>query len=145
MLFPVETPSEPAEDPDRGPLSARHRPWFERGLKAQKMDWVDPYYSAQWPAFQRLVHQLGERGNRVFVVVGPLNRYMMDEQSAIEFEWWVERVSEWLSAESIPHAVPETLDSSLYGDASHPLTGGYRVLAGALFRDENFRDWLESN
>ena len=38
----------------------------------------------------------------------------------------------------------KTLPSSLYADASHPLTEGYRELAGRISRDPVFERWLRS-
>jgi hypothetical protein len=48
----------------------------------------------------------------------------------------------WLAENHITHLIPDTLPSTLYADASHPLTAGYETLAGRLLRDTAFQKWL---
>lgn len=137
-------PGEPADDPDRGEASERHRPWSHRNRKPQAFDWVAPAESLQFAAFQRLVTLLRQRGNKVLVVIGPLNRHMIASGSRSSFDQWQGELVNWLDQRDILHFSPATLPSDLYGDASHPLTGGYRQLARELLGASVLRDWLKT-
>ncbi len=137
----LSVPAEPQDDPDRGPTSARHRAWFERGLVKQTFDWVAADESLQWAAYQRLVADLRSRGNALLIVVGPFNEHLIDENSIAGFRQWQLVVRDWCHEHAVPCVQPAALDSSLYGDASHPLTKGYDDLAGRLMSDKTFLEW----
>ena len=47
-----------------------------------------------------------------------------------------------LTAQGVTVVAPESLTSSLYADASHPLTEGYALLAERLGRSTVFRNWV---
>ena len=125
----LKVPNEPAIDSLRGPNSSRHRPWFERGLKPQAFEWVNPSTSLQWGAFRRLALLLKSRGNRVRVMVGPFNEHMVAATAVRSLETWKDTVSDWCSGQGIKCQTLAPLESQLYGDASHPLTEGYRTMA----------------
>ena len=139
----MRVPAEPKNDPDRGPASARHRAWFDRGLVKQRFDWVAPDESLQWAAYQRLAADLLSRDNDVLMVVGPFNDHMIDETSIAGFREWQQTVRDWCHQHAVPCVEPAVLDSSLYGDASHPLTEGYDDLARKITNDDTFLKWLE--
>jgi hypothetical protein len=42
-------------------------------------------------------------------------------------------------AKQVLHLVPEARPSELYGDASHPLSDGYKMLAEQLYQDAFFK------
>ncbi len=130
------------EDSQRGPLSERHRAWYERGLEEQSFDWVPPNQSLQWAAFQRLCRLLTSRDNDVLVVVGPFNAAIVDDASQSGYANWRSTVQAWLAAQGVNHILPETLPSEQYGDASHPLTEGYDELAQSLLREPEFKNWI---
>jgi hypothetical protein len=139
----LQVPIAPATDPERGPQSARHRPWSTSGKGATRFEWVTLESSFQWAAFQRLVELLRERGNEVFVMVGPFNEHFMAEENRIAYQGLRDGVATWLEKNQVPHAVPAPLASPLYADASHPLTEGYQVLAQGLMQNTAFKKWLE--
>ncbi|MDA7661894.1 hypothetical protein N8609_00875 [Verrucomicrobia bacterium] len=134
--------SELERDPDRGLQSTRHKPWSEEGVGTQRFDWVPLNDSLQWQAFQRLCQVLRDRGNDLIVVLGPFNQHIMTADNRAKFKAIENEVKQWLESRSIVYSAPKLLDSSLYGDASHPLTQGYRQLAESLWNDSDFKEWL---
>ena len=78
------------------------------------------------------------------MVVGPLNRHIMSAENQVVFDDRQSAVVRWLGDQEVSHVVPVPLAWELYGDASHPLTEGYRVMASGLRGDAVFEDWLES-
>lgn len=141
-----QVPPAPLVDPDRGPDSPRHRSWSGqtpgRTNGTTRFEWVPLAASQQWAAFQRMVEKLRARGADVFVVVGPFNEHLLAEDNRPAFRSRRDDIVAWLSRQQIPHAVPATLPSELYADASHPLTAGYELLAHLTVADPEFRRWL---
>ncbi len=86
-----------------------------------------------WQAFRRLVGTLQERGNRVFVLVGPLNEHMLDPVNAVLYRDILQGAESWLEHQGIPHFIPPVLPSDVYADLSHPLSQGYAILAQDLW------------
>ena len=138
----LAVPVAPATDPERGPQSPRHQAWTKTGGPAQ-FEWVDLSASLQWAAFQRLVACLRARGNDFFVVLGPFNEHMIAPESQLGYTQARDGIAAWLTAQNVPHLVPETLPSELYADASHPLTAGYALLSQRTTASPAFRQWLE--
>jgi hypothetical protein len=122
----------------------RHKPipWTEQGIGPQDMPWVDLRSSLQWQAWRQTLSTLRSRHNQVFVLVGPLNEHLLEDASRQRYETLKREVEAWLSEEKIAHLVPEPLPSDDYGDASHPLSGGYGRLAQIIAADATFREWL---
>ena len=139
----LTVPSAPVDDPQRGPKSARHKAWSAEGQGPTRFEWVDLKASLQWHAFQRLVEELRARGNSVFVVVGPFNEHFLAEDNRAVCRGLRGEVAEWLNQNRIPNAIPESLPSELYADASHPLTQGYQMLAERIYADPQLHDWLK--
>jgi hypothetical protein len=108
------------------------KPWYEKKIAIQDYPWVDLETSLQWPAFQRVVDLLQQRGNHVFVLVGPFNEHMLTPASLQRYENVKAKIAAWLEAKHIPHAVPAVLPRDQYGDSSHPLAAGYARLAAEL-------------
>src|SRR2546425_4648396 len=73
----LTVPVEPQDDPQRGPQSPRHKPWFTNATGTTRFDWVALDKSLQWHAFQRVIETLRKRGNDVLVVLGPFNEHIM--------------------------------------------------------------------
>ena len=68
MTLTLPSPDEPpSPKPDV-------RPWDEKGLRRVNPEWVPLDESLQWRYFQRTVELLQQRGNRVFVMIGPAER-----------------------------------------------------------------------
>jgi hypothetical protein len=138
----LTVPSAPLDDPQRGPKSPRHKAWSENGQGSTRFEWVALDSSLQWQAFQRSIARLRARGNNVLVVLGPFNEHMMAEENRPTYRKIRDGIAAWLAENRIPHLVPETLPSTLYADASHPLTEGYALLAKRLIGNPTFRNWL---
>ncbi|HYV35062.1 MAG TPA: hypothetical protein VE988_05115, partial [Gemmataceae bacterium] len=124
-LGPLGRPLPPAD------TVVRHasQPWYKNGIAKQDYPWVDLNASLQWRAFQRLVKLLQERGNRVFVVVGPFNEHLLQPESLQKYQKVKASIVAWLEMQQIQHWLPPPLPSEQYGDASHPLVEGYALLA----------------
>jgi hypothetical protein len=120
--------------------SLRHlpQPWYKSGITRQDYPWVDLGTSLQWQAFRGVVELLVQRGNRVFVLVGPFNEHLLSPESQRRYQEVKATIGGWLSARHVPHALPPPLPSELYGDASHPLAEGYRQLAALIASDPFF-------
>ncbi len=142
LEHPYEIPLAPlcrGLPPSGNELRHLQQPWYKAGITKQDYPWVDLQTSLQWGAFQQVVALLQERGNRVFVVVGPFNEHMLTPASLERYGKVKATIAAWLSKEQIPHLVPAPLSSELYGDASHPLPQGYAALARQLYSDPFFR------
>jgi hypothetical protein len=134
---------DPRDDAQRGPGKPRHKAWSEGGAGPAHFDWVELDRSLQWAAFQRTIGLLRQRGNDVLVILGPFNEHMVAEDQRPDFRRLCSGIAAWLGENHIALVAPETLPSQLYGDASHPLTDGYALLAQRISRDEAFRRWLK--
>jgi len=130
----------PAEPPTPAPDA---RPWTEKGIRQFGPAWVPLEESFQWTSFRTAVEVLRRRGCRVFVVVGPFNEHMLEEESLRAYKRMTTEVAAWLQTQGLAHLVPAALPSDLYADASHPLSEGYRLLAKRLLANEEFRAWLK--
>jgi hypothetical protein len=67
---------------------------------------------------------------------------MMTAENQTAYRKLRDGVAVWLAAQRVPHVVPDALPGLLYADASHPLTDGYHLLAGQLWRDAAFSAWF---
>lgn len=106
--------------------------WSERGIQKQNMPWVDLAGSIQWRSFQRAVDLLQKRGNQVQVVVGPFNEHLLTDASRVKYQELKRGIEDWLKERKISYVAPASLPSEQYGDASHPLSAGYALLAKEL-------------
>ncbi len=120
------------------------RPWTTRGLGKFNPPWVELDRSLQWRFFKRTVETLRARGNRVFVLVGPLNEHMLTAQSLETYQSRQREVQTWLRREKVACYVPRALPSECYADASHPLAKGYRLLAERVVKDASFVEFRSS-
>jgi hypothetical protein len=142
IKHPYENPLQPLT---RGmPLSDNSRAhlpvsWDKDDSTKRDFPWVDLETSLQWPAFQHIVEILQQRGNRMFVVVGPFNEHMLSAASLERYQRVKATIASWLQVKRIPHVVPPPLPSALYGDASHPLAAGYDMLAQQILETPAFR------
>ena len=134
-------PGPPVDDLQRGPKSPRHKSWTQNG-GATPFEWVGLDTSLQWGAFRRVVKTLRERGNDVFVILGPFNEHMVAQESLPPYRKLREGVLSWLTENKIPHLAPAVLPSPLYADASHPLTDGYALLVRQTLSNKDFAQWV---
>jgi hypothetical protein len=115
--------------------------WTERGIERQSLAWVDLDGSLQWRCFRRAVKILRERGNQVFVLVGPFNEHMLEDANRAVYAERKRTVEAWLRENGVPCLAPDALPSHLYADASHPLSEGYALLARRMMEDAAFAKW----
>jgi hypothetical protein len=114
-------------------------PWYKSGISKQDYPLVDLQASLQWHAFQRVVQILQERGNGVFVLVGPFNEHLLNPASLRRYQEVKATIAAWLETHHIAYRAPPPLPSELYGDASHPLAQGYALLARQLLEAAFFQ------
>jgi len=117
------------------------KPWTDRGIDKSDFPWVAPSSSLQWAAFRRCISVLQARGNNLFVVIGPFNEHMLIGKSVETYDRLKREMRTWLGEKGIPHVVPSVLPSSLYADASHPISEGYALLARQLSEDNAFKNF----
>ncbi|MCH7728910.1 MAG: hypothetical protein IH991_20850 [Planctomycetes bacterium] len=132
----LESP-RPKDEPHSNPI-----PWTERGIKPQDIPWIALNTSLQWQAFRTTAELLLDRGNRVFVIVGPFNEHMLTDASRERYATMKKQVETWLSDKAIPFHAATLLPSGEYADASHPLKAGYARLAKRVYHRANFQSWL---
>ncbi len=137
---PVGALSRELPSPDEPPSPIPDaRPWTKKKeIRKTNPPWVDLAGSLQWDRFKRTLEILADRGNRVFVLVGPFNEHMLKEESLETFAETKAQARTWLREHGIPHYVPAALPSEVYADASHPLGEGYGLLAEELLKNEAF-------
>jgi hypothetical protein len=134
----LRVPSAPADDPQRGPKSPRHKPWTQNGGNPTTFDWLTTTNSLQWQAFKRTFEKL-RRDNDVVVVLGPFNENIIADDNKPGFRALRDGIIAELKTAQANLIVPKTLPSELYADASHPLTHGYELLARELLADAEFQ------
>ena len=114
VTFTLPSPDEPpAPQPDT-------RPWDEKNLRPVNPEWVSLETSLQWRFFRQTVELLKRRGNRVFVIIGPLNEHMLTQEGLTAYTERKVAMAAWHEQQEIPYAVPTALPSSTYADLSHP-------------------------
>lgn len=106
-------------------------PWYTT-IPKENMPWVDLDGSLQWKSFLRAVEILQQRGNTVKVLVGPFNEHLLKDPSRVRYLALKQRIEASLKERKIPYLAPDPLPSEQYGDASHPLSAGYALLAKQL-------------
>lgn len=136
-MVALKTPL-PAQEAKEAPID-----WAERGIQPQDFPWPSLEGSFQWRSFQAMVRALQSRNNRVFVIVGPFNPYVMTPESLKRYAGVKTECVQWLEEEGIAHHVASDLPSEQYADSSHPLKGGYEALAFELTQSPSFRQWRE--
>jgi len=122
-----------------------HISWTEKGITKKDFPWVKLETSLQWHFFQRSVEMLKERGNSVFVLVGPFNEHMLKGKSIEIYRKIKSEIKVWLQQNNIAYYMPPTLPSKLYVDASHPMSEGYAMLAKQLFENDSFKTSILSS
>lgn len=141
LEHPYDNPFKPllrGLPPSENSLRHLPQPWYKSGITQQDYPWLDLDTSLQWQAFRQTVALLRQRGNRVFVLVGPFNEHLLTSASRQRYQQIKAAIAAWLTEQRVPHAVPDPLPSEYYGDASHPLAEGYKQLARQLVNEPIF-------
>jgi hypothetical protein len=110
--------------------------WKQKGIGAQAWKWVPLDESHQWEAFARVIKLLRERGNRVCVMVGPINPYLLTPSSLDKFRARQHEICAWLEDHKIECVLVPDLPSESYADASHPLGIGYEQISSLLLKSD---------
>jgi hypothetical protein len=113
--------------------------WVEKGAKKQSLSWVTLDSSLQWRFFRQAVERLRQRGNKVFVLVGPFNEHMLGDADEATYTAIKTQVAAWFQQNNVPCFVPELLPAADYVDASHPIGQGYALLAKELWQQPAFQ------
>jgi len=139
IAHPYDNPVQPLT---RGlPALDRQRrteelPWYKTGNAKVDFAWFEQRdQSLQLQAFKEVAEVLKRRGNRVFVLVGPLNEHMLADESLKRYQKVKTWIKDWLEEQQIAYVIPPPLASEQYGDMSHPLAAGYEALARQLARE----------
>jgi len=118
----------------------RKREERARGERKYDLPWVDLERSVQWRYFKRSVELLRQRGNRVFVVVGPFNEHILEEESLERYNEIKVGIENWLVENRVDCYIPLPLAEGYYADASHPVGEGYALLAEQILEDGLWSD-----
>lgn len=121
------------------PRAPKRPPQAQKEPRKQDMAWVDLESSLQWQFFRRAVQLLQERGNTVFVLVGPFNEHMLTDQNKVVYGRLKQGIEAWMQKNSIPYLIPAALPPECYVDASHPPAEGYALLAKTLAESPSFK------
>lgn len=121
------------------------RPWSQKRIALQTPDWVALDDSLQWRLFIRTIEVLRERGNRVFVLIGPYNEHTLTAKGRQAYHERRDQAAAQLAEQGIPHYAPPALPSEQYADASHPLSEGYKLLANWLHDQEAFTAFVKQD
>jgi hypothetical protein len=139
----LRVPTAPANDPDRGPASPRHKPWTKSGATPTTFEWLTTTNSLQWAAFTRALQKL-QSDNQVLVILGPFNDHIIAPENKSAFQTLRAEIVDHLKRTDTKFIAPETLPTDLYADASHPLTEGYRLLATRILSDAKLSDFISA-
>ncbi len=104
--------------------------------------WVAAEKSLQWSSFRRTIQLLKERGNCVFVLVGPFNEHTLGGKSLEACQKLKNEIEQWLQQNRIAYYMPPVLPAKIYQDASHPLSEGYAMIAKQLFENQSFNSTI---
>ncbi len=120
-------------------------PWSSR-KDAQIRD--DPFLriveSLQWEFYLKALGRLREKGNNVFVLLGPYNSYCLTEASRGRLFTMMDEVKRQLAELGYLYfdSTHDLLPSAEFGDQCHLLKRGHALLARALAGDAAFQRWL---
>ncbi len=125
---------------------ARSEPmsWRARGITPENLQWVEVEESFQWRSFKSVLETLRSRKNRVFVLLGPFNPYLLTDESLQRYNRVKGEMEQWLAQAQVSYHADSPLPSEHYADASHPLQEGYREVAEELLRARSFRNWMKT-
>lgn len=108
---------------------------YPRGREALQERWDPLEKSLMWLAFRETVAVLEERGNRVTILLGPMNEDALSRESREACSVLKNRIRQWCDAKGIPCVVPDVLPVDLFADICHPTDAGYAELARRLRND----------
>ena len=128
-------------DPTEREQSNSSGDWSQRGITKQDWDWVDLDVSNQWSAFHKTLQLLKDRNNRVCVMVGSINPYILTENSLKRYQTLRISIAKQLTSNNIEYIVMPDLPSDYYADASHPVDKGYAIMADQLLQTPYLKEY----
>jgi hypothetical protein len=132
-LHAISSTLPPSEDSRR----LRLAPWTATPGLGVGGSWGDPDTHPQWKALERLISLLELRGNRVLVLVGPMNEYMMAPDTRRSYQSLKAVLEFKLTKRGVAHYLAPLLQSEHFGDLCHPVARGYEELAKELLRERS--------
>lgn len=115
-------------------------PWNSTPATPIKVGWLELSTSVQWQAFRNILTLLEQRGNKVLVVLGPMNEHAMEQHTLEVYLQLKADMAAELRARGVRCLVATVLPSSHYADICHPLGAGYAEFAKELLEKESA--WL---
>ena len=129
----------PEADAHRDPGA---RPAPAPGRPRPSLPWVDLETSLQWRAFRRLIDVLEGRGNRLLVIVGPLDEHRLHPDNVTVYRDLLEGIGTALRERGVESLLLPLLPAEWYADLSHPIGPGYASLAEHIMRTIRAREDL---
>ncbi len=104
--------------------------------ESQKTDlpFVELGKSFQWKYFLKTIDILQERGNKVFVIVGPFNEHILEQPSIDLLAKIKAEAEKTLIDKKIDYIIAPVLPEDCFADASHPTAAGYEILAKEIVK-----------
>ncbi len=115
-------------------------PWNQKPAIPVSASWLELPTSVQWQAFRNILTLLEQRGNKILVLLGPMNEHAMDPPTLEVYRKLKADMAAELRARGVRCMVATVLPSSHYADICHPLGTGYAELARELLQKES--PWL---
>jgi lysophospholipase L1-like esterase len=110
--------------------------WSEKGITKQDWNWVKLDESTQWAAFSDTLKLLKSRNNKVCVMIGSINPYILTKTSLKKYDELNQAIIKQLKADNVEYVAMPKLPSDYYADASHPLGKGYEIMADTILKTE---------
>ncbi|OGV34318.1 MAG: hypothetical protein A2020_04535 [Lentisphaerae bacterium GWF2_45_14] len=110
--------------------------WSKKGISRQNWDWLPLEKSRQWKAFGEILDILKNNNNKVLVMVGPINPYMLTDESLARYRKLQDDIKTSLERRNIQSCIVPDMPSEAYADASHPLEKGYQIIANKLYETD---------
>ena len=119
--------------------------WSKKGITPQNWDWLTLEDSRQWKAFTRIINTLQNNNNKVLVMVGPINPYILTPESLAKYRKLQNDIKDFLDKKKIDCCIVPDMPSNTYADASHPLEKGYQIIADKLYETDFMKRALSSD
>jgi hypothetical protein len=112
--------------------------WQVRGLEPSDYTWVNLAGSNHWRFLKKTVNLLKERNNKVFILIGSFNPYLMTPESAEKYQLLKSEFQKELENMNVAYFIAPDLPSEYYTDASHVDGRGYKIIAEQMLKNDKF-------
>lgn len=119
--------------------------WSKKGITPQNWDWIPLEKSRQWKAFTQIIDILKSNNNKVLVMAGPINPYILTPESLSKYRKLQSDIKNFLDKKNIACYIVPDMPSETYADASHPLEKGYQIIADKLYETDFVKKALSSD